>query len=176
MTFQNIKNKLTLTKIIYSVLITVVLVEAVGFTYLYYSQSTSQKALKEEVRILKEGNAVLSKMATDYTEINGVDRIGVTRKYVRPIKRKLGAEIVRADIISKISKKGHNDVYYRIKLKYMADSLISLRKLIALLYLDDDIVAITNVKQQYIEAVIKKKQINSTSKVKVRTISSKGSK
>lgn len=148
-------NKLNLTVSIYALLAFIIVTETGFFAYKYYSQIQAEKILKDEIEVLKKDNSVLSKMANDYTGINGVDRFNITKKYVRHIKDKLGAEVTRADIVSKISKKGQDSVYYIVRLKYDADSLNSLRKLISLLYLDDSIIAVTDVRKSYIQVVIK---------------------
>lgn len=150
--------RVKLKTILFSLLGLLVLSELSYFGYLYFTETSSINKKTEKYTALKNDNITLKKMTSSLSEINGVDRIKISRKYVKKIKKKIGAEVTHADIITKASRTGGKNTYYIVRLKYDAENKNSLLKLIAVLYLDDKITAIRALKQQYIEIVIKEER------------------
>lgn len=167
-----IKN-LNKTKIIYILLAVIVISEIAVFGGLKYSQHKEEASLRKEVKKLEMDTKTLAKMTDLYQGVNGVDRISLQNKYLKKIKNKIGAEVTKVDIISKTSKRNAKFKYFKIQLAYSAINESSLRKLLAVLYLDDEIVAITNLSLKNIEIIVKQK-VKKRKNVQTNKISSEG--
>ena len=156
MSLKNIIKSKKVTYFIYIVFSLLILSELTFFYYKYTNAKSQIKEKKDKIEKIKRDIATLSNMTTNDSLVTQSDEKKFHERFVKKgIEPTIGAYVYKTFISEK--GKDKENIYYRIKLFYKAKDEVSLRKLIALIMLNDNIYSVENINKGYINIVIKEK-------------------
>lgn len=164
--FKNKRNKLTdfnefgetekdyKKTISFFILIGIISIEILYFSYKYYQIQSHKKELEllisgDEAYLEQLKNSAQSAEKLTSVEKQELEEKHANKEYI------IGAKIDNIEIIEKITKKHSNKKFFMVKLYYTAESIDALKDLIVLKYIDPSIYKIVDVSDKYIKVIIK---------------------